>query len=201
MAIKSQLVNEIQLFDPDPNEPGEKEFGIVHTKCPSWGKIDQNGQWRRKGGTLIKGTPKGNGLNPNAPPKAKQVRLDAFDRFVTGECGEDMNLLLSKIVQIAMYDPNIIENPDIITDIDPKNSKPKVKKHFYNAKNQMEAIKLLMAYYFGKPKESKVIEGTVDVKVEEKITNITKLITQNADRLTLEHPTQEDIQDADFTDS
>jgi hypothetical protein len=95
--------------------------------------------------------------------------------------GDDAEILFKKLIEIAMYDP---EMPEVVYDKKSGETKTRKKRyHYYSAGHQMEALRLLAHYYFGRPKESIEVDKNVNINIEKKVGMITKLISENQDRL------------------
>ena len=113
-------------------------------------------------------------VNPRAN---KQHKLDLL---LIQQLGPDVNKVINKLVQIAMYDPDQME---LVKDKDGKEKLQKKRNHYYNANVQMTALTLLLKYYYGDPRKEIQIDQNVDVKIEKKVADLTKLINDNQERL------------------
>jgi len=110
--------------------------------------------------------------------KAKHHRLS---KLLERKVGVDIERAIQKLVEIAMYDPDM---PDIKYNRETgESSVGKRTFHFYNAATQLQALTLLLKYYYGNPRSEIQIDQTVDVKIEKKVADLTKLINDNQDRL------------------
>jgi len=49
----------------------------------------------------------------------------------------------------------------------------------------MQAITLLLAYFYGRPTEKQEIDKNVDVRIDKRVADITQLINQNKERIKL----------------
>ena len=113
------------------------------------------------------------------PLQTKQKQLD---RVLTDKLGPDMVRALEKLVGIAMYDPDQLE---LRKDKDGKETLQKKRNHFYNSNVQMQALTLLVKYFYGNPRKEIQIDQNVDVKIEKKVADLTKLINDNEEKIRL----------------
>ncbi len=86
-----------------------------------------------------------------------------------------------------MYDPDL---PAIIDTFDKEGNKTGIsvrKKtwHYYTAGHQMQALTLLANYYYGRPQETIKVDKNVNVKIEQRVADFTKLLNDNYERLRL----------------
>jgi len=136
--------------------------------------IDANGISRNSMGQVVKGS---KSLYPKGAPK----KIKSLNKLIERKCGEDAERLVQKLVMIALYDP---EQPEIV--YDKKTGDVKTKKklfHFYNATTQLQALTLLMKYYFGSPAEKIQVDKTVDIRIHKQIADLTKIINANHEKL------------------
>ena len=165
------MLADIKFEDTDSTKQSAQTIDLTTnsppTDLPPNAIVDRNGQWRDKDtGQLVKGTP---GNDNSGRPR----RMRMLDRLVRDKCGEDVEHIVNQLVEVAMY------NPDVY-DVD-KDGKPvKRKSHYYNANHKMEAIKIIMAYYFGKPQEQKFIDIQKNVSITGKLASVAQLVTKNA---------------------
>lgn len=117
--------------------------------------------------------------NKKANPKASKQRQ--LELLLANKLGPDVHRVIDKLVQIAMYDP---EKKEIVIK-DGKETVQKKRSHFYNSNTQMQALTLLLKYYYGDPRKEIQIDQNVDVKIEKKVADLTKLINTNSERLKL----------------
>ena len=140
-------------------------------------RVDRFGVMRDDKGRFVSGT-----INGKSAKKAYKL-----DEILENKFGEDLNEVFEKIKQIALYDP---DKPEIVYD---DKGQPKLKKknwHFYNANTQMQALTLMVKYYYGNPRKEIQIDQTVDIKIEKKVADLTKLINEN--RLQIENKGKEE---------
>ena len=136
-------------------------------------KIDEKGIIRNSLGQIVKGS--------QPLHRGRPKRLRSLDKFIERKMGPDAERLVQKLVEIALYDPDM---PMI--DYDKKTGETITKKktwHYYSAGHQIEALRLLASYYFGRPKESIEIDKNVNINIEKKVGMVTKLINENHERL------------------
>ncbi len=127
---------------------------------------------RDKKGMFVKGT-----KNPRVSYHARNVNLV---KLIEKKCGKGSEKLVTTLVKIATYNPEQLET---YTD-DAGNKKTRKKRyHFYNSQSQLTALTLLMKYVFGQPRKEIQVDKTVDVKIEKKVADLTKLINENHERL------------------
>jgi sulfate adenylyltransferase subunit 1 (EFTu-like GTPase family) len=118
------------------------------------------GVLRNEKGSIIKGS-----TSPTKVCKTSRTkRLQIIDDFMHRKFGDGAEKLLQQICDLAMYD------------------KEEVKKLFTPAQC-IKARETLFQYYFGKAPESIQIDKQVNVNVEQRVAQITKLIGQNQDKL------------------
>jgi hypothetical protein len=109
--------------------------------------------------------------------------MKSLEKLIERKTGPECERLIQKLVGIALYDP---DEPEINYDRDSGETTVKKKLfHFYSANTQMQALQLLMAYYFGRPSEKLQVDQNVNINIEKKVGIITKLISDNKERLKL----------------
>jgi len=165
--IESELTD-VEITIPDPKD------GFITDSKEDLIIIEESGVMRdRKTGQYVKGTISGPGKQG-----FKNLKLD---KLIVKECGPDAEMLIQKILKIALYDPD----KEILVKDEKTGLQKYIKKvfHFYNANVQMQALTLLMKYYYGNPRKEIQIDQNVDIKIEKKVADITKLINDNQDRL------------------
>jgi len=112
-----------------------------------------------------------------------------FNETIDRICGQDGERIVKKLVEIALYDPDMpIYNSE-------KGKVEKKRFHFYTASDQMKALQIVASYYFGKPVETKQIESNSTIQIEQRVANITKLITQNKEKADVIELKPEDYED------
>jgi len=132
--------------------------------------ITENGIVRDEKGRFVKGH------RPPGPPK-KIKKLQELIERKTGS-GEK---LINQLVKLSMYDP---DETILVTDKETGEVTEKKKRyHWVPATVQLQAITLLMNYYFGKPQENINVDKNVNVNIEKKVADITQLINENKERL------------------
>ena len=132
-----------------------------------------SGVLRDETGKFLPGT-----ANPRVAKKVHNL-----DKILQRKLGDDLERVLQKLAEIALYDPDMK-----ILHYDPESGESKLKNrkfHFYNAQAQMQALTLLCKYYYGNPRKEIQIDQTVDIKIEKKVADLTKLINDNQERLKL----------------
>jgi hypothetical protein len=130
---------------------------------------------RDEKGRFLKGT------KPLSPGRPKRLRR--LDDYIRKHYGENAEGLLDKLREIALYDPNQMEDK-----VDPNTGETIKKKktwHYYTAGHQMEALRLMLAYFLGPPAQNVEINQNVDIRIEKRVADFTKLINENYDRLKL----------------
>ena len=133
--------------------------------------VEENGIIRNKrNGQFQSGT-----VGPRYAKKAH-----ALDIILETKLGKDISGALDKLSKIALYDP---EEKFPVKGKDGLFTLEKRKRHFYNAQTQLQALTLLCKYYYGNPRKEIQIDQTVDIKIEKKVADLTKLINDNQDRL------------------
>lgn len=125
-----------------------------------------------KSGKFVKGT--------KSPQRS---RLTKMRQLVQVYMGHDMERGIQKLMEIAMYDP---DSPLVYYDkeTDQAITRPRIA-HFYTANTQLAALTLLIKYFYGSVPREVNIDQNVEVKIEKKVADLTKLINQNNDRLKL----------------
>ena len=134
---------------------------------------NDDGVLRDEKGKFLPGT-------KNAAYRKKNTDLD---KLLERKCGNSLERVLQKLSEIALYDPDMK-----ILHYDDETGESKLKNrrfHFYNAQAQMQALTLLCKYYYGNPRKEIQIDQTVDIKIEKKVADLTKLINDNQERLRL----------------
>ncbi len=113
-------------------------------------------------------------------PQSK-IKHDKLSKILERKVGPDIERAIQKLAEIALYDPDMPE-----VKYDKETGETKVGKklfHFYNAATQMQALTLMLKYYYGNPRKEIQIDQHVDVKIEKKVADLTKLINANQERL------------------
>lgn len=135
----------------------------------------EKGIIRTETGQFVKGT-----RNPNA---GRPKKIKSLEKLIERRTGADCKLIVEKLVKIALYDPDkkiTVVNKETGEEVETKR-----RGHFYTSSVQLQALQLLMAYYYGRPKEKVEVDKIVNINIEKKVGIITKLISENKDRLKL----------------
>lgn len=170
VKIKKPIIDIITDIDGDLldlNKKGSNDALIT---------VDDDGVARNQAGQFIEGT-----KDPRAT--VKKIKLKEMQKMIEKKTGPHCERIIQKLSEIALYDP---EMPTMGTD--PKTGEWVSKKrryHFYNSTTQMQAITLLLAYFYGRPTEKQEVDKQVDVRIDQRVADITQLINSNKDRLKL----------------
>ena len=114
---------------------------------------------------------------PEKKPKSRNTKQEMLEKLLTKKLGPEVRQVIDKLVEIAMYDPNIKE---YVKDKDGNTKIVSKRYHYYNANTQMQALTLLLKYYYGEPK--KEVEVNQNINIEKKVANLTELINSNKER-------------------
>lgn len=155
-----------------PEHPDHVE-DIITDVVPTEIHGDPEGVIRTSTGQFQQGT--------KSPPSAFHQRNKNLIKNIEKKCGNNADTLVQKLINIAMYDPEQQEKY-----VDKEDGLTKYRKksfHFYNSQTQLAALTLLMKYVFGNPRKEVQIDKNVDIKIEKKVADLTRLINDNQDRL------------------
>ena len=138
--------------------------------------VSEEGIVRNQEGQFVEGT--------RNPKKASQaVKVKQLKEIIERKTGKDCERIIQKLAEIAMYDSEL---PELVKNSDTGEYESRKKRyHFYNATTQMQAITLLLAYVYGRPTEKQEVDKQVDVRIDQRVADITTLINQNKERLKL----------------
>jgi len=172
MSKKAQF-DFITDIDADITSLGEKgsEPLVIDTPLVT---VDNKGIARNQQGQFIEGT-----TNPR--DAVKKIKLKEMQKMIEKKTGPHCERIIQKLAEIALYDP---EMP--MMDKDKETGEWVTRKrryHFYNSTTQMQAITLLLAYFYGRPTEKQEVDKQVDVRIDKRVADITQLINQNKERL------------------
>jgi hypothetical protein len=116
-------------------------------------------------------------------PKGRPKKIQRLTQLIKDKTGPDCNKIINRLMDIALYDPDELEQV-----IDEKTGEIKLRKrryHFVNATTQLNAIQLLLAYVYGRPTEKQEIDKNVNINIEKKVADITQLINMNKNKIKL----------------
>ncbi len=95
---------------------------------------------------------------------SKRNRNKKLEAYLDMTIGNDGKRAIDRLLDIAFYDYD---------------SKGAEKKPLHSTSNQLEAIKVILAYQFGRPRQSIEKQVDIDLSVEHRIAHVTKLLQQN----------------------
>jgi len=165
------IITDLEIDEDSTSEEGGNSAPTAPTTFPE--TTTEKGIVRDEKGRFVKGT------KPASPGRPK--RLKQLDKFIRENTGQDADKLMEKLLEIAMYDPNQLEDR-----LDKKTGKVEQKKktwHYYTAGHQMEALRLFLTYYLGPPAQNIEINKNVDIRIEKRVADFTKLINENYEKL------------------
>lgn len=104
------------------------------------------------------------GSTPLCTTGGKRNRNKRLEKYLDMKIGEDGKRAIDRLLDIAFY----------TYDSEKDGAKP-----LHGTANQLEAIKVILAYQFGRPKQSIEKQVDIDLSVEHRIAHVTKLLQQN----------------------
>jgi len=154
----------------------DKNPDIITDRITDIAIVTDDGIVRNDKGRFLEGT-----KNPREAKKA--VTIKNLKEIIERKTGKDCERIIQKLAMIAMYDD---QEPEVVKNKETGEWETRKKRyHFYNATTQMQAITLLLAYFYGRPTEKQEIEKNVDVRIDKRVADITQLINQNKERIKL----------------
>ena len=154
----------------------DKNPDIITDRITDIAIVTDDGIVRNDKGRFLEGT-----KNPREAKKA--VTIKNLKEIIERKTGKDCERIIQKLAMIALYDD---QEPEAVKNKETGEWETRKKTyHFYNATTQMQAITLLLAYFYGRPTEKQEIDKNVDVRIDKRVADITQLINQNKERIKL----------------
>lgn len=156
----------------------EKDIEIDGQLCT----IDNRGVIRDKfTRQLVKGSKP---ITPGGRPR----RVTGFIKMMSEKAGEDGVRIIKQLGGMAFYDvtKDYEDSLERYNKYKEENPDSKVKFRFsprYQPQHILKALEMYCHYLYGRPVEQKKIEQHVDIKIKQQVQNLTKLISENKDKL------------------